>query len=205
MQGSSQGSFDFGRGSFRGGPPAGGRKRPDRLFLAVPLDQQTSTRIGEFRARFVSETHLAGSSIDLKRLHISLHHVGDYAHLHDKTIYAAKRAAAAVAIPPFEVMLRLLTSFESRPSASRWPLVLSAEGEGLMELHRELGAALENNGLRTIDHFLPHMTLLYGQRPIATRAIEPILLVVSEFVLIHSHVGMTCYDILGRWSLTTVH
>jgi RNA 2',3'-cyclic 3'-phosphodiesterase len=46
------------------------------------------------------------------------------------------------------------------------------------------------------------MTLSFGSKPISMRAIEPICLVVKEFVLIHSELGLTRHKAIDRWPLT---
>jgi 2'-5' RNA ligase len=49
--------------------------------------------------------------------------------------------------------------------------------------------------------FLPHITLLYDKHRIREQSIEPIHWAVSEFVLIHSHIGQHRYTQLNRYPL----
>lgn len=79
--------------------------------------------------------------------------------------------------------------------------MLLGAGDALFELHKVLGAAMKKNGLRAAEHFTPHMTLLYGSRPMSMQAIEPIRFVVDEFALIHSELWLTRYNVIDRWSL----
>jgi 2'-5' RNA ligase len=108
-------------------------------------------------------------------------------------------------MPSFEVTFGVIASFESMPRRDgrppRWPVVFLGEGDGLFELHKTLGAAMERFGLTTVEHFVPHMTLFYSSRPITPQAIKPIRFRVNEFTLIHSEVGLTRYNILHRWRL----
>jgi 2'-5' RNA ligase len=60
---------------------------------------------------------------------------------------------------------------------------------------------MKTNGLRSSDHFVPHMTLAYDQKFIPRQAIDPISFVAREFILIHSLRGLTVYRDLGRWPL----
>jgi 2'-5' RNA ligase len=194
-----QGVFDFCRDlSVR-------PKQPERLFLALLSNKETARAAGEVRERFVGANRLKGTSLPGERLHISVHHVKDDKRLRTKFVYAARQAGRAVSLSPFEVTFRFITSLEGGPPRpgrpKRWPLVLLAEGEGLPELHKVLGVALRRYGLKAEEHFTPHMTLFYGDKPIATQPIEPIRFMVDEFVLIHSELWLTRYNILDRWRL----
>ena len=180
-------------------------KRPERLFFGLFPDAQTAVHVGRFGARFICKNHLEGTPLKSERLHVSLHHVGDYKRLRANVIYAARQAGKAVSLHPFEVTFRSIKSFEGAPSIDgrprRRPLVLLGERDALSELHKILGAAMEKNGLRAAGHFTPHMTLLYGSKPIPVQTIEPIRFEVKEFVLVHSKLWLTQYDIVDRWSL----
>lgn len=175
-------------------------KRPERLTFMLFPDTETSVRIERFGQWFVCRNHMIGTRLKPERLHISLHHVRDDRCLRTKFIYAARQAAEAVSMRPFEVAFRFITSFENgRPH--RRPLVLLGEGDAMFDLHGELGAAMVKNGLRAANQFTPHMTLLYGPKAIPVQSIEPIRFMVHEFLLIHSELGLGRYNVLGRWSL----
>lgn len=180
-------------------------KRPERLFFALRPDSETSAHVGGLRQRFFREHCLTGRPIELEHLHVSLQSIGDYASLPRNIIYGAQLAANSVLMPPFEAIFRSIKSFQRLPSFAgrpgRWPLVLLGEGDGLGALHRKLGTAMAKNGLRSGIDFKPHMTLLYGEKPIAKQEIEPIRLLVKEFVLIHSERGLTRHNVIDRWPL----
>lgn len=87
-------------------------KLPERLFLGVLLDGATALHVDKRAERFVRENHLRGKRLEPERLHISLHHVGDYERLPTKVVYAASQALkAAASMPPFEVTLRSIETF----------------------------------------------------------------------------------------------
>jgi 2'-5' RNA ligase len=178
-------------------------KRPERLFFALCPDPETALCVEQFGRRFLDQKHWKGTPLKTKRLHVSLHHVGDYRRLQTQVLYAAKRAAAAVSMRPFAVTLRFIKSVEPINGRPRQPLVLLAEGDALLELHNILSVAMKKNGLRAAEHFTPppHMTLSYGRGMIPEQAIEPICFAVNEFVLIHSELWLTRYHVLGRWPL----
>jgi len=194
-----QGAFDFlGEGPER-------PKYPERLFYSLIPDPETSARSIRVREHFCREHQLEGAPLKPERLHLALQHVGDYKRLRGKLLYAVQLAAEAVSLPPFEVTFRAITSFDGAPPAAgaerQHPLVLLGESEALFELHRRLVAAMRRYGLKASDGFVPHMTLSYGLRAVPQCAIEPIRFTVREFVLVHSRVRLTQYEMLERWPL----
>jgi 2'-5' RNA ligase len=60
---------------------------------------------------------------------------------------------------------------------------------------------LRRVGIKTSPGFTPHLTLLYGERPIKERFIEPISWTVCEFALVLSLRGETKYIVEGHWPL----
>jgi RNA 2',3'-cyclic 3'-phosphodiesterase len=50
--------------------------------------------------------------------------------------------------------------------------------------------------------FAPHLTLLYDNRRIEERFVEPIKWTVREFTLVLSLRGQTIYRPLGQWQLS---
>lgn len=194
-----QGVFDFYRNFPR--RPA----RPERLLYGLFPDSGTSARVSQFRQQFFYENDLKGSLLKTARLHVSLHHIGDYKRLRTRFVYAAMLAANAVVLPPFEFTFHAIKSFEEGPPIDNRrrgrPLVLLGEGEALFKLHSALGGAMEKNGLRAETCFTPHMTLSYGPKAVTEQAIEPIRMTVNEFVLVHSELWLTKYNVLDRWPL----
>lgn len=192
-----QGVFEFCTGL-----PARPR-RPERLFFGLFPDARTARTASELAGRFARG--LSGARFGTRRLHISLHHVGDYRRLRAQVVYAARQAGDAVAMPPFAVTFNAVGSFEGAPQAEgrprRWPLVLRGTGGGLFALHALLGAAMTKNGLQAAERFVPHMTLLYGAEPVPLQLIDPIRFVVREFSLVHSELWLTRYNVIGRWPL----
>ena len=179
--------------------------RPERLFLSRFPDAATSSRVKRFAERFIGENRLKERQLKAERLHVSLHCVGDCWRLRTKFIYAARRAGEAVSMGPFEATFPCIKSFERAASINgiphRQPLVLLGEGGEVLELHKILGAAMARNGLEAAKSFTPHMTLLYGSKPIPLQAIEPISFADKEFALVHSELGLTRYNIIDRWPL----
>jgi 2'-5' RNA ligase len=179
--------------------------RPERLFFALFPDSGTSARIGRFAERLLWECRLEeGTRIKADRLHVSLHHVGDFRRLRTQVVYAARQAGRSVSTRPFEMTLGSIESFRKPPTKDRppeWLLVLRGEADPLLQLHRKLGFAMAKSGLKAALNFTPHMTLHYGPLRVPARTIEPIRLVVNQFSLVHSELGLTRYNIIDRWPL----
>lgn len=180
-------------------------RRPERLFFALLPDAKTAMQIATWSKRFLRENSLEGTLLRKDRLHVSLHHVGDYRRLRSPLVYAARLAGNAVALAPFTVTFTEARSLPAAPSRGgeprRRPLVLMAESVGLRALHEGLGLAMRNNGLRAADVFTPHMTLAYGPDAVPARPIEPINFTAAGFALIHSALGLTRYAAEAQWAL----
>jgi RNA 2',3'-cyclic 3'-phosphodiesterase len=189
-------AFDFDDGS--NGRP----KYSDRLFFCLMPDRETGKRMARFGDWFHSENHIRANRLQMERLHVSLHHVGDYKRVRSKFIYAAQQAAKAVLMRPFEVEFRSVLSFPGAPQKKDRPLVLlGEEGGALRELFHALGCAMTMNGLKAAPDFIPHMTLSYGPQLVPLQAIEPLRFVARDFALIHSFLGLTRYKVIDSWSL----
>lgn len=177
------------------------RKVKDRLFFAIQLESYAGLRVGRVGQEFRDDHQLRGTPRKRELLHISLHHIGDYqSRLPSRMIFAAKRAAEAVMLPSFEVTLNAVTAFPNRES-EKHAVVFLAQGAGLVDLHRGLGAGMRRIGLKAVDHFRPHVTFLYSKDMVAQQPIEPIRFVAKDFALIHSEVGLSKYNVIERWSL----
>lgn len=172
-------------------------KLPARLFFAVMLEPKSALQVARLADDFIQENALKGSRIRHDRLHVSLHHVGDYKRLRSATVYAARLAGDGVAVPPCEVTFQSIGTF----GAATRPLVLLGPPGPLAPLYDKLGAALRKNGLQAAAQFTPHITLLYGDTRVPMQAIAPIRIAVTDFVLIHSERGLTKYNLLQRWAI----
>lgn len=177
-------------------------KNPERLFFAVQPDPATARRIDALRRRLVDEIGIEGAAIEVGRLHVSLHLVGDFPRLRSDRLFAARMAADEVAVGPFEVTFDSLETFPVPPGReARRPLVLRGGSDGLAVLHQALGTAMRRNGLRAGTGCKAHITLSYGPTAVARRPAGPIRVTVDDFRLIHSERGLTRYHVLDRWTL----
>jgi RNA 2',3'-cyclic 3'-phosphodiesterase len=173
-----------------------------RLFFAALPDPDTAARIAEMAGWLRSEMHAKARLLHTGRLHVTLHHLGDFVRVPEVAVARACAAAASLEVRPFGVTFDRISSFKGRPG--HHPLVLTGSNglDELTGLQQRLGDALRAAGLRlSRARFTPHLTLLYDEGRFDERAIEPITWTAREFVLIDSWLGKTRYDVKGRWPL----
>ncbi len=174
----------------------------DRLFFAIFPDVDAAERAAQLAQRLKDGYRVRGDLVESTRLHVTLLHLGDYESLPKRIVTAASKAAASVAMPPFDIVFDRAMSFAGNPD--RRPLVLlGSDGiDTLTALCRSLAAAMTKAGLgrRIASRYTPHMTMLYGDGAVAEQAVETIAWTVREFVLVHRP-GDNPYVPLGRWPL----
>ena len=174
----------------------------DSLFFAVFPDAATAKSIEIFSRELRAEHGVIGKPLAARRFHVSLHHLGNYHGLPADAVTLAEQAAAAVALPPFELTFDHVMSFKGRPGNQ--PLVLDSSGglPALSALHKTLYDLLKPTVFEPFVQlrFKPHLTLLYGEHRIA-QAVDEITWIAREFVLVHSLLGRTQYKLLSRWPL----
>jgi 2'-5' RNA ligase len=188
---------------FPGFEPPPATKPTDRLFLGIFLSPTAAVRGALLAGRLRQDLGLRGRPLAPERLHVTLHHIDDYAGLPGRVVEAICEAAASVRMNPFEVEFDRVASFTGRPGNR--PMVLRG-GAGLADLmafQRQLGAAVARArvGRPVAAQFTPHVTVLYDDVQVEDRAVEPIRWTVSEFALVHSLLGQTRHIPLARWSL----
>lgn len=175
----------------------------DRLFFAVFPDPETASRIAECAQDLRDRHGMQGKLVRKDRLHITLHHLGDYAGLPQDIVTKANKAAESVSAAQFDVTFDRAASFAGRPG--NLPIILlGSDGVvSLVKFQQQLGEAMMKTGLakRAEKNFTPHVTLLYDKVRIDEHAIEPISWTTSEFVLVHSRLGATQHIQLGRFPL----
>ena len=180
-------------------------KLPERLFFCLVPDRGAAAKIARFSAGYRRENAIQGEVLKPERLHVSLHHVGDYKRLPTQKVYAAERAADVILGQAFEVTFSAVGSFRPPPARGgmepKHPLVLLADADALQPLHKALGEAMRRQGLGASDHFKPHMTLAYCPENAPFQPIGPIRFKAAAITLIHSERGLGRYHEKGRWPL----
>jgi 2'-5' RNA ligase len=91
-------------------------KPTDRLFFALFPSEEAIPHIVKTSQQLRDAHGLTGKSLSNDRLHVTLHHVGDYAGgLPDGLVEAAQNVASTLAMPAFEVTFDRAMSFAGRP------------------------------------------------------------------------------------------
>lgn len=186
-------------------------KPTDRLFFALFPTERAAAQIAHLSQQLRAAHGLTGKSLSNDRLHVTLHHVGDYGGgLPAGLVDTVKEAAAKIVMPAFEVTFDRAMSFAGRPRNR--PFVLrgnesikpGSEGAlaALMAFQKSFYLAMCRSGLqgpRANAKFAPHVTLMYDDQSIAEQAVAPISWSATDFVLVHSLLGQTKHLHLGRW------
>ncbi|MGN2252376.1 RNA 2',3'-cyclic phosphodiesterase [Frateuria sp. GZRe12] len=174
----------------------------DRLFFAVMPPPAVAERVASLAGELRQQLRLRGRPRPTGHLHVTLHHLGDFAGLPQQRVDEACAAAASVELSSFEAHFDRVASFRGRAGKHPFVLLGADRATGLAGLYANLGTRLAAAGLaRREPAFVPHVTLLYDALTIAPQPIEPFEWTVQEFVLIHSLLGRTEYRVLGRWPL----
>ncbi|MBK6706835.1 MAG: 2'-5' RNA ligase family protein [Sphingomonadales bacterium] len=132
------------------------------------------------------------------RLHMTLALTPDFSDMPQNAIDALCAIGNAVAAEPFRLVFDRAVATHNR--------VILLASERLPQAERfqqQLVHAIASAGLprRKNVRFNPHITLSYQHGAPFDRPIDPYSWQVEEFVLIHSHVGLTLHDLAGQWTL----
>lgn len=174
----------------------------DRLFFAVMPPPAVAAQLAELATDLRGRLGLKGRPRPISHLHVTLHHLGDFAGLPQQRVDDARAAASGVAMNAFDARFDSVGSFAGRPGKHPFVLLGANAATGLGALHAGLGARLAAARLgRRERGFVPHVTLLYDARHVPAQPVEPLGWEAHEFVLVHSLLGRTEYRVLGRWEL----
>jgi 2'-5' RNA ligase len=180
-----------------------GQSRPtDRLFFAIFPDPAAREAIVRVADEVGARHGLRGKGVAPDRLHVTLHHLGDFAGLPQAVLDAAERAATQLEEPCFDIVFDRVGSFAAREQKPC--VLLAAQGDTpVQRFQRALGDRLIANGQSAAvkRSFIPHVTLRYNRILLPTEAVAVIGWNVRELFLVHSLIGKSEYRELGRWPL----
>jgi len=165
-----------------------------RYFFAALPDPVSASRIRAWAERKIGPEGL----LDARRLHVTLAITPDFSAPQPALVEALLRAGERVTTASFELMLDRLSvgtrSTALRPGHSQPPS---------LALHNQLADAMAIEGVEMREgwRYSPHVTLAYRQRLPSTQPVTDRGWAVNEFVLIHSLVGLTRHEVIGRWVL----
>jgi 2'-5' RNA ligase len=165
-----------------------------RLFFALRPPIVLARQVANAASWFETE----GAPVAAERLHVTLFILDDRFDLPDSLVAALTGVGNGVAAAPVEIVLDRVGGGE-RSIALRPGRRIAA----LDALHRQLDERSRAAGIapRAGYAFNPHMTLGYRDGQPFGMAVPPVAWTARELVLIHSHLGRTRHEVLGRWPL----
>lgn len=179
------------------------RRRPaepslDRFFLALKPDPMAAGEACEAALRLKREYGLAGTPLKPQNFHISLPLVWDGDDAPADLAETVSAQVQAVRMPAFEIVLDMAMCFRQ---SKRYVLVLGTTRSvaHIYGLNRQLVLATRRGTGKA--SFMPHMTLLYADKPVEKQPVEPIRWMAREFVLVHSFVGLGRHETVAHWPL----
>jgi RNA 2',3'-cyclic 3'-phosphodiesterase len=184
----------------------------ERLFFALKPDVAACASIAETARALQRDLRLSGTPLAEERLHVTLHHLGDYEQLPEELISRARRAADEVValrcFKPFVLTLGSAFSFPPRGGPTPFAARVEDDLSALLALWETLGKYLRHAGVaiqkNARANFVPHVTLMYGTHAKPTPWNPPISWMVRDFVLIRSLLGQTKHITLEKWPLNNV-
>lgn len=166
-----------------------------RFFFALKFDDVTARRL-----RALAEQMLGAKGLlRWEHLHMTLALGEDMDTPSEAVIAGLRRAGDAVALPAFEIILGQL-------SASRKSIALRPDHvvPPLRALLDGLAAAMawEGVAMRADWRASPHVTLGYRSGEPFSRPVTQVRWPVTQFVLVHSLVGLGRHETIASWDLT---
>jgi 2'-5' RNA ligase len=140
-----------------------------------------------------------------ERLHISLLPMLTADSLPEKIIHFSQQAGDAIRFVEFDVTLDRILTYRNKQAEK--PLVLAADADstskanGLVDRLRQTISTLSGASPYHTGSINPHVTLVWDRLSIPEQSVPPITMPIREVALVHSHIGKSKYDILGRWQL----
>jgi 2'-5' RNA ligase len=171
--------------------------RPDTLFLAIRPPDEAIEELAWTRDTLAGP----GRAVTNGHLHVTMLLLDQFFERRSVLVDRVRSVLSTNMLPACRVMLDWMTG------GSGSTLLMPSEPLlGLKLLQNHLADLFARAGVLAPRRwrFRPHVTLLYqryDERCPAHGPIDPIGWRADEIVLIHSHVGSTRHETLGRWPL----
>lgn len=179
-------------------------QQSERLFFALYPPPEQAAQADVLGGSAKTRHRLDGKQMPQSRMHITLVLPGKGQRLRAPYEISLDRAAAAVRLPPIDIVLDHSLGFGTRDSNY---FVLGASKETTLQLRHlkdALGAGLQAQGISAPknSNFTPHLTLFYGTSAcLPPEEIAPIRWRADRFVLIRSLIGQGRHIVEGEWLL----
>lgn len=177
----------------------------ERLVFGLWPGESAATEIVEALQELRNDGCGEGRAQRPDRYHLTLNCVGDHSELPIDVVESARHIATQLRFAAFDVWLDRIGSYTGARGAAG---LITLQGDAgvidVVRLQRKLADEMRRGGLGKYVRkgpFTPHISLLYGARPMAQRSIRPVRWTVREFLLVHSEVGRTRHHRLGEWPL----
>ena len=168
--------------------------RRHRFFFALIPPITLARRIANAAHWFETD----GTPVRADRLHVTLFIAEDRFDAPAELIATLREIGGAIAAAPVEMTL-------DHVSGGRQSIALRAQHKNaaLDALHRQVAGRCAAAGIAAIPGrvFSPHLTLGYRNGLSFSERIAPLGWTADELVLIHSHLGQTRHEAIGRWPL----
>jgi 2'-5' RNA ligase len=176
------------------------------LFFALFPNEAAVQEMHVLGTAVKAQLGLAGKLHAHDRLHLTLDHLGDFETKPHDIVKAACAAGDEIQASSggFPMQLDRLLSF-GRYAETR-PVVLKDSDGGnpaLRQFRSTLWDALASQGVpgSPRSSFTPHVTLLWDAQVVPEQPVQTVTWPAAEFVLLHSAMRETRYEVLGRWPL----
>ena len=170
------------------------------LFFALMPERRDAFAAHDLAQCLCRRKRLSGAPRPPSTLHVSLWSLGWRRREAPprNLVTLAAGAASQVRARPFTVSMNRVESW-TRNRAKGPVVLLGDEGTiGVDDLHRRLALAF---GQAPDLRFNAHMSLAWTATPFAPEAVRPFTWTVRKFILAHSFVGESRYEILERFAL----
>ena len=179
------------------------RAKGHTLFFATPLEPEMAKRAADLRLDVSRKQGLRGTPVEADRLHVAA--FGLLGFRGPPPIYAlelGKQIGSRVEVGEFTCSFDRLQTWRRKDGH----LLVLTSGDGV-EGYRRLNRALQLATCEALDlearpqPITPHISLMYCDRPVAERPVDPFTWLVQSFTLVHSLVGLSRHDHLQTWHL----
>lgn len=174
------------------------------LFVALLPDAAAAERIHQLAQQQRHALDLREAAVTAARLHITLQPMGFFGHVIPQPIVSAVAdavAAAACAWPALPITFDRCGSMGHKAPTALALHCDRPSQDAIAALRRRLARTLQQRSMKVGERAPPHMTLVYGTRHVAERAIEPVRWTASQLTLVLSHRGRGHHEAIGSWQL----
>lgn len=175
------------------------------LFFAIMPPLPIAKEVSDLFDNLGMPLSVCEKKTSVSRLHLTLLSIYAAHYLPERVTQRALLTGSAIRFVEFDIVLDRVLTFRNR--RVKQPLVLAANTETslsankLAEQIRQTFSILSGICLPRTGRITPHITLAWDSLLVPEQSVPPTTLPVREIALVHSHVGESRYDILGRWKL----